>query len=73
MNYIDFNSTHNSHKDFWIMSSLTRNIISNIIFIWWRDWLNDNEEKRVLAPAYWIRDRADRLDIIPNKWEVIDW
>jgi hypothetical protein len=72
-NYIDFNSIHDPHKDLWLMSSCTHNIISNSTFSWWGAWLNYNEEKRVIAPAYWIRDRADRLDIIPNRWEVVDW
>jgi hypothetical protein len=73
VSYVDCNGTDNAHKDLWLMKSCSHNIISNSTFSWWGAWLNQNKEKKVLAPAYWLRDRVENLDIIPDRWKVVDW
>lgn len=71
--YVNRNENKEAHKDLWLMSGCTHNIISNSTFSWWGAWLNQNKEKTVFAPAYWIRNRVENLDIIPDRWKTIDW
>lgn len=72
INYVDFNGSHNPHEDLRLMRSCNHNIISNSTFSWWGAWLNRNKEKTVFAPAYWLRDRVENLDIIPKRWRIVD-
>lgn len=71
VDYIDNNSNHDAHEDLRLMRSCTHNIISNSTFSWWGAWLNRNDQKTVLAPAYWLRNRVEDLDIIPKRWDTI--
>lgn len=73
VSYVDCNGPENAHKDLWLMKSCSHNIVSNSTFSWWGAWLNQNKEKKVLAPAYWIRDHVENLDIVPDRWKVVDW
>lgn len=70
--YVDCNDQE-AHEDLRLMRSCDHNIIANSTFSWWGAWLNQHDEKLVFAPAYWIRDRVENLDIIPKRWSVIDW
>ncbi|WP_157942189.1 alpha-1,2-fucosyltransferase [Salinibacter altiplanensis] len=70
---IDCNDGSEPYEDLRLMRRCDHNIIANSTLSWWGAWLNQNEDKTVLAPAYWIRDRVERLDIVPNRWEPVDW
>jgi len=59
--------------DMYIMSLCTHNIIANSSFSWWGAWLNNNENKKVIAPINWFGSDSSFYtgDIIPEKWVKI--
>lgn len=51
------------------------NIISNSTYSWWGAWLNNNENKLVVAPTPWfgIKYRhLDTRDLLPENWQLIN-
>jgi hypothetical protein len=59
--------------DMYIMSLCKHNIIANSSFSWWGAWLNNNKNKKVIAPVNWFGPKANIYtgDIIPKKWIII--
>jgi len=60
--------------DFELMKYCDHNIISNSSFSWWAAWLNDNEQKTVVAPSKWFGKayaHHNLVDLIPKSWKVI--
>lgn len=57
-------------EDLWLMSLCKNNIIANSSFSWWGAWLNNNPNKKVVAPINWFGDNANLSSdcIIPNNW-----
>lgn len=56
--------------DMYIMSLCKHNIIANSSFSWWGAWLNENKDKKVIAPINWFGSSSNLYsdDIIPKKW-----
>lgn len=59
--------------DLYIMSTCENNIISNSSFSWWGAWLNDNNDKTVIAPSVWFGPKKiiNTKDLIPKDWILI--
>lgn len=59
----------NSAQEMILMSKCKNNIIANSSFSWWGAWLNQNEEKTVIAPKSWLRN-GDGMhkNIVPKEW-----
>lgn len=57
------------YEELILMSKCAHNIIANSSFSWWGAWLNQNNEKIVIAPKQWtVKKTADELDILPKSW-----
>ncbi|MGI5172158.1 alpha-1,2-fucosyltransferase [Treponema sp. OMZ 840] len=75
--FIDWNTKTDSWQDMALMSLCRFNIIANSSFSWWAAWLNDNPDKKIIAPAVWNRReleykdsyyKYDYSDIVPESW-----
>ena len=57
------------------MSMCDHNIIANSSFSWWGAWLNNNKDKRVVAPKQWFgpayEHTHDTKDLYCEGWKII--
>jgi Glycosyl transferase family 11 len=60
-----------AHEDMRLMSLCRHNIIANSSFSWWGAWLNQNPDKRVIAPAQWLGHETEKTDLLPGDWQVM--
>ncbi len=65
--FVDLNNP--SHIDLHLMSLCRHNIIANSSFSWWGAYLNQNPNKRVIAPKKWFANpNIVTPDIYPDNW-----
>lgn len=66
--YIEGNT---DYQDLYLMSICKNNIICNSTFSWWGAWLNQNDNKKVIAPSRWFGDRLKHYntdDLYCENW-----
>lgn len=69
MYIIDCNQGKESYRDMQLMSLCKHNIIANSSFSWWGAWLNNNEDKIVIAPKVWVNSTKPAFqEIVPEGW-----
>ena len=71
ISYVEGNIEDKSYEDMRLMSLCRHNIISNSSFSWWGSWLNNNQNKIVIAPKRWFADdnmNAKVKRLIPSSW-----
>jgi hypothetical protein len=65
--FVDWNKGENSFRDMHLMSQCHYNIIANSSFSWWGAWLNNHDDKLVIAPTKWM-NKPIVNDPTPNNW-----
>lgn len=68
--FVDWNKGSESHKDMRLMSVCRVNIIANSSFSWWGAYLNQRDDRHVIAPSKWI-NRPLNYRIQCDDWECI--
>jgi hypothetical protein len=52
----------------YLISLCKSNVIANSSFSWWGAWLNNNKEKIIVAPKYWMKGNVNTKDVVPEDW-----
>ena len=71
---VKHNSGEDSWQDMYLMSMCNHHIIANSSFSWWGAWLNNKENKIVIAPKIWFADEKmnnQTGDLKPAGWVEI--
>ncbi|MBP6754585.1 MAG: alpha-1,2-fucosyltransferase [Bacteroidia bacterium] len=58
-------------EDLILMSRCKHHIIANSSFSWWGAWLNQYDEKTVIAPKIWFHNsliQEKTMDLVPENW-----
>ncbi|MDP3946424.1 MAG: alpha-1,2-fucosyltransferase [Lutibacter sp.] len=66
--YVGINSSKNPENDLVLMSYCKHNIIANSTFSWWAAWLNQNQNKIIIAPKKWMSTVNNLDDLYPQTW-----
>jgi len=78
--YIDkkvFIENLSNYEDLFLMSKCDNHIIANSSFSWWGAWLNNKDDKIIVAPKPWINTiyspTHDISDIYDENWRIVQW
>lgn len=69
--FVDWNTGKDSWKDMYLMTQCNHHIIANSSFSWWGAWLNQKENKEVIAPSVWFHHQ-ETPDVYCEGWKIID-
>lgn len=70
--FVEANGPERGVEDMWLMKSCKHHIIANSSFSWWAAWLNDRQDKIVIAPRTWFLDKKiNDKDLVPEQWHKI--
>jgi hypothetical protein len=71
--YCDINDIENAEEDLRLMQSCKYFIIANSSFSWWGAWLSTYENKIVIAPSDWFKDKKINAnqEIVPRNWVTL--
>lgn len=67
---VDWNKGAESYNDIRLMGYCRVNIIANSSFSWWAAYLNQNEDKEVIAPKVWINPPI-KLNPQLRNWKLL--
>jgi len=73
-NQFEFSENKKDYEDLAIMAKrCEHNIMANSSFSWWGSYLNDNCDKKIIAPARWFGPKLQHntKDLIPKEWILI--
>ena len=68
--YINWNTGRESYRDIQLMTYAKYLIVANSSFSWWGSFLNNREDKTVIAPHKWI-NKEEASDIQDRSWLLI--
>jgi hypothetical protein len=68
-----FSEGNSDEEDLYLMSMCRHQIIANSTFSWWAAYLNQNPDKRIIAPRSWStrRNTTEQNDIYTQSMEII--
>ena len=71
--FINYKDGPNSYLfDFFAMKYCENIIISNSTFAWWAAYLNDDENRTIVAPGKWLKNKELNLnELYLNDWHVV--
>ena len=61
---------NNQFEDLCLMSLCDHNIIANSSFSWWGAFLNQNKNKKIVAPSNWFTNK-EIVNLYPQTWIII--
>lgn len=64
---VEGNRGDDDWQDLLLMSACRHHILANSSFSWWAAWLNENPDKKVLAPQWWYYGLSTP-DLLPPSW-----
>ena len=68
---VEETTEYTGYLDMALMSMCNHNIIANSSFSWWAAWMNQNPDKRVIAPSCWLNG-CDSSDVYTRYMTRID-
>lgn len=72
-NYVIVDINNKDYEDLRLMYSCKNFIIPNSTFSWWAQYLSDNDQKYVIAPNKWFKDKPKEIiDIYMENWITIE-